>query len=712
MAILSKIRERSLALIAVIGLALFAFVLDPSTLSDFFNSSKINEIGQIDGETISRQEFATALEDYKRRTGNRVSEMQAGKTVWDNLVRKKIYQKQLADAGITIGEADVWSEIINAPSVKSNPQFLNEVGIFDEEKFKQFLAETKENDKQLWSAWENYMNQIRDNAERNTYNNLITAGLGASLKEGETQYLNENTKITSQYVYIPYTSIADSLITVSKSEINAYVKSHESDFKVDASRDISYVKFDVEPTTEDEEAIRKEVAELLEDRQEYSTVTKGEVTVQGLKTAENMSEFFAENGSDISLDENYKFKNQVYKEIADAVFGGKKGDIIGPYKDNGFFKISKITEVSKIPDSVKASHILIPFIGSRSATEETLQTVDEAKKTADSIATIVKRRKSKFADLAKEFSNDKSSGEKGGDLDWFDYNRMIPEFRDYCFNNKIGDIGVVKTDFGFHVIHITDQKQPQNVAKLATFGRRIIASEATENAVFQEAEKFALEVSKEKKFYEVAKERKLSTKPVVGLKVLDENIPGLGNQRQVVTWTFDKETKLGDFKRFDLENGHIVAFLTEKTEEGLTSAAKATNRVKPILTNQKKSEIIKNKLSGATLEEIAKANNTTVKSISDVIIKTPTISGVGFEPKVVGAMFSAEESKMYTNIDGDKGVFAFVVTKKELPTVLPNYDPIRTQISQARKKQTNKIYEAIKKASSIEDNRATFYGVN
>jgi peptidyl-prolyl cis-trans isomerase D len=132
MAILSKIRERSMFLIIIIGLALFAFVLDPSTLGDFFTSSKVNEVGEVNGETISTQEFAEALDQYKQQAGSSVSEMQAAKAVWDNILRKKIYKNQLVEAGITIGEQDVWNEIINAPSVSNNPQFQNEIGLFDE----------------------------------------------------------------------------------------------------------------------------------------------------------------------------------------------------------------------------------------------------------------------------------------------------------------------------------------------------------------------------------------------------------------------------------------------------------------------------------------------------------------------------------------------------------------------------------------------------
>ena len=693
MAILSKIRERSLFLIIIIGLALFAFVLDPSTLGDFFNSSKVNEVGEVNGETISRQEFVTAVDEYKKQAGGNVTDMQATKTVWDNILRKKIYQNQLSEAGITVGEADVWKEITNAPSVKSNPQFLNEAGLFDENKFKQFLATEKENKSQMWSAWSNYMNQIRDNSERNTYNNLVTAGLGASLKEGENEYLIENTKINAQFVYVAYSSVADSLVSVNKSEIETYIKNNSNDFKVDASRDLSYVKFDIIATAEDKEAIKSDVETLKED----------------FKNATDNKEFLAENNSDINLTDGFGFKEYANKSIADKMFAGKIGDVFGPYEDKGFFKISKITEVSKIPDSVKANHILIPFVGSQRVTPDITRTVDEAQKLADSLLNILKKDKRKFADMAKNFSSDKSNSEKGGELDWFNYSRMTPAFRDFSFTNKKGSIDIVKTPFGFHIVEIVDQKNIQTVLKMATFGSKIVASEATENSTFQQAEQFALETSKEKKFFSVAKDNKYITKQAIGLKVLDESVPGLGNQRQIVSWAFANDVKPGDFKRFDLEGSYVVAFITSETEKGLMPAAKATGRVKPILVNQKKIKFIADKLKGSTLQEIASANKTTVRSANGFNLKNPTLSGVGLEPKIVGAMFNAELNKVYNNIEGTRGVFAFKVTKKELPTALPNYDTTRKKIAQDRKRLTFKIYEAIKNASNIEDNRSNLY---
>lgn len=701
MAILSKIRERSLFLILVIGLALFAFVLDPSTLGDFFNSQKINEVGQVNGESISRQEFAQALESYRAQAGNRVSEMQAAKNVWENLVRQKIYDSQLAEAGITVGEADILNDLYEKDFIKSDPRFQTS-GVFNKAKFKEFLASIREQNGDEWKAWREYMGSVKSALQKTTYDNLVAAGLGASLEEGKTEYFNDNTKLSGDFVYLPYTNISDSLVQVNKGEIKKYVQDHASEFQVEASRDVNFVKFEIKATPEDENAIKEDIAKLINDSD------KG----VGLKNATDYVAFLEDTKSDLPLNDNVQFKVQVPQVIADTLYAGNVGDVFGPYKDQEYFKLTKITEVLEIPDSVKARHILIPFVGSNSATPDTKETEEQAKAKADSIVAIVKKDNSKFLDLAKEFSADKSNADKGGDLDWFSYTQMVPEFRDYSFNNKKGDIGVVKTVFGFHVIEIQDQKNFQKALKLATFARKIEASEATENAIYQDAETFAQELSKGKKIEEIAEEKNLTVANAVGLKALDENVGTLGSERQVVTWAFGKNRETGDFKRFDIDGGYVVATLTGVTEEGLMSADKAISRVRPIIANEKKAELLKAKLQGSTLNDIATSTKESMRKFSDITLKSPTITGIGYEPKVVGAMLSAKENILKNGIVGDRGVYAFVVTSRVAPTDLPNYDTYRKRIANQRKNQTYNMYEAIKKASDIEDNVGkTYYGI-
>ena len=719
MAILSKIRDRSIALIAVIGLALFAFVLDPSTLSDFFDSTKINEVGEVDGESISRQEYAQALETYKTRTNGRVSDMQAAKTVWENILKEKIYTKQLEDAGVTIGESDVINSIINSPSIQGNPQFLNEAGLFDKDKFMQFLKDTQESeDQSLWNAWSNYISEVGVSLKRDTYDNLIKAGLGASLKEGQYQYEEDNNLVSADLVNIPYSSIPDSLVTVTRDEVDAYIKKNPTQFEIDATRDISYVKFDILATESDKEAIKNKVASFLEDRQDLNKATAQQFTIQGLKNTTDYNLFFEENISDIPMQEVYLMKNELPQVISEAVIQGKVNDTFGPYEDRNYFKISKLTATFSRPDSVKASSIFIPYVGSLGATVETTKTEEQAKVSIDSIYKLVRNNKKKFADIASKVNTD-SSKDKGGDIGWnrhnqsFNSTRFDVDLAEFMFDNKVGEIGVVKSKFGFHVIRIDDQKNRQKVVKMITFGREIIPSLDTENAVFQKAEQFALDLaSKESNFYDVAKKSNYQTKPAIGLKIMDDKVPGLpATQRPIVTWSFGRDAKVGDVQRFDVDKGYVVAILTGKTNKGLLSSSKAINRVRPILLNDKKAELIKEKMIGSSLNDIATANNIVIKKADNVSLKSPSIAGVGFEPKIVGAMQRAKENQFYNKVAGDRGVYAFVVNKKEKAVVLPNYEVYRKVISEDRKASVLKIFEALKKTSEVEDSRAAFHGV-
>ena len=704
MAILSKIRERSLFLILVVGLALFAFVLDPSTISDFFNSTKVNEIGSVNGETISRQEFADALDAYKQNTGGKVTEMQAAKNVWNKLLRQKIYKAQLDNAGIKVGETDIMNALLESPAVQSQERFQTG-GVFDKTKLKRYLASIKAADDNNWKAWQNYMLTLKNNLEKTTYDNLVTSGLGASLREGENKYLSENTKITGKYLYAPYTLIPDSLITITKGDVKNYIETYASNYQVEASRDIKFVKFNIDPTSEDVSLIEKSVAELIEDSE------KNGIKAKGLKSTTDYEEFFDENNSDLSFDDKLQFKIQVPQTIADSLFSGKKGDVFGPYKDENYFKLSKIIEVTRLPDSSQARHILVPFVGASSADATITRTEEEAKKLADSLMNIVKQSPSKLADLAKEFSSDKGSASEGGFYDWFAYNKMVPEFRDFVFQGKKNDLGVVKTIYGFHVIRIEDQKNFQPVLKLATFGREILASDATENSIYQEAELFAQDIANGKSYDEIIREKKLTSSPAVGLQILDENVPGLGNEREIITWAFDKEVQVGDFKRFDVDGGYVVTVLTNKTSKGLMSIEKAASSVKPILLNQKKVKMLEEKMGGATLDEIAKNSGQIIRNTDKVNFKSPTLTGVGHEPKVIAAMLSAKENKLYKNVIGDKGVFAFSIQSREAPSALPNYDTYRKRLANDRKNKSYKIFEAIKKVSDIEDNIGNFYGI-
>ncbi len=701
MAILSKIREKTYILIGIIGLALFAFIVQGAFGNG--NSVKADVVGEINGEDISREEFSARLETYKSRNSS-TTDMQASNVVWEGFVRERIYKEQLTNAGIVVGEEDVWDNIIMMPYFQNDPSFKNEVGLFDEEKVKEFIANMREDaigadqnsiEKLTWLNWLNTENAIRQSVITTAYTSLVKSGLGTSLEEGKRDYLFSNTNITSEYVFVPYTAVADSLIKITNQDYQNYINEHKKEFLVDASRSIKYVKFNIVASDDDKKEIKKELSELI----------------AGFKTAEDNKEFFDIEKSDLTINNNFLFKNRLPIAISDSIVDGNIGDVFGPYEENGYFKISKIDAFKKMPDSVSASHILISYIGSRSADATTTQTEEQAKVTADSILKVVKRNKSKFAALAEDFSIDKSTAVNGGDLDWFVYTKMVAEFRDYCFSNKKGDMGIVKTDFGFHIIKINDQKNIQNTVKLVTISRQIVASELTADNFYQDAEIFASDLMGGQDFDELSREKNYIPLPANNLKILDEKVPGIigNNNRQIVRWAFEENTSKNDVERFDVDNGYVVVMLSSKTEKGLASVNDVASRIKPILIRKKKAGIINNKMSTATLQDIAKENEVNVKKAINVTLASPTISGVGNEPAVVGAMSTAKVGEVVNHIEGQKGVFAIQVTSRELPTELENYDSYRNRIETALKARSTQLYEALKENADIEDYRGYIY---
>jgi len=362
-----------------------------------------------------------------------------------------------------------------------------------------------------------------------------------------------------------------------------------------------------------------------------------------------------------------------------------------------------------LPDSVKARHILIPFVGSRSATETTVQTEVEAKATADSLLSVIKGDRKKFVSLL-DFSADKVSNEKEGVLDWFAYNAMVPEFRDYSFENKTGDLGVVKSDFGFHVIEILGQTGEGRLVKVATLAQAIEPSERTIDASFNNVSNFEIAIQ-DKDFQEVAKAKEFIVKPVNGLKELDENIPGVGSQRAIVRWAFEDGTKVGDTRRFSIPSGgYVVAQVSAINKKGLMSVAAASATVLPEIRKEKKAKMIRDGIKGKTVEEIAKNKNLSTMTASAVNMKNPTLASAGVEPKVVGTAFGLKVGDSSGLIDGEKGVYMISVTNRTQAPKLDNYQAVANRLTTARANESQaKVFATLKDKADIQDNRAKFY---
>ncbi|MGB7394493.1 MAG: peptidylprolyl isomerase [Pricia sp.] len=707
MAILESIRKQTTVLILIIGLALFAFVVSGVFTQDGLGGGKVgSSIGEINGTEVTIDEFRQKVDIASRNSGPNASTMQTVNQVWDQEVRNTIMGQQFEDLGVNIEQDQIMNYVATIPGYAQNPQFQNENGVFDPNKFRSFIADMKVNNPSQYNFWLQNEASIIQSAKEQTYYNLIKAGVGATLKEGEFDYRLATDKIDIKYVRIPFTSIPDSSITVSKSEIRSYIEEHKEDFKQDAARDIQFVYFEEKPSSEDVKEVEDAIAALLDDGVEYNDASDTNDTIAGFRNTTDMDAFLDRN-SDIKFDTIYQEKNQLPTQFADTLMGLQVGETFGPYRDGDFFKVTKMMD-RKANGSVKASHILIGYEGAQRANPDVTRTKEEAEAEAERLLREARKTDAKFVELARD-NSDGPSAPNGGDLGYFQEGRMVPAFNDFAFQNPVGTIGMVETDFGFHVIKIDDKR---DIVQTATLAREVEPSEGTVNQLYTDATQFEMEsISSEQPFSDLAKEKKYTVRPVNKVNATDENLPGLSSQRNIVQWAFNGDTEVGDIKRFDLNTGgYAVVQLTNTYEEGLMSVEDASATVLPKIRKERKATQIISANKGKSMEEIAKDNNVSTSTATALTVKSPTIPGAGSEPAVVGAAYAMKEGATSELIEGNSGVFKLTVTKKTEAPELDNYSTYASSVKTAREGQVNTaVYNALKDAAEIDDNRAAFY---
>ncbi|MBC8299975.1 MAG: peptidylprolyl isomerase [Pelagibacterales bacterium] len=716
MAILNQIRQRSLFLILVIAMALFSFVL-ADVIRNASGSSlpDQNIIATINGIEMEREDFMKKVENLERQNRGSGTNVQSMNTVWDIELRKSVLASEFDKLGITV-ERDLMRDLLKN-NLLSFDEFKDSQGEFDQRKLNEFISNLKEISPETmdlqgaqvnYESWNNYESNIASSGLEKIYFDLIRSAINSTVFEGKTQYNYENDNVDLKYIKIPFSTIADSLVKVTKSDVKKYMKKNENDYQVKASRNLIYVKFQENPSKYDEKQIENQLTELLNDREEFDFESKTNKKILGFKNTRDNEEFLNLNSA-IKLYDSYVFENSFSKEMAPIIYSLNKGEVYGPYKEGEFIKITKLVDTKRIPDSVKVRHILIPYSGSLRSDPNETTTEEQAKKRADSIYRIVLRRPSKFKSLLS-LSSDVASNENDGEIEFSYIDGFAPEFRDFSFENRVGKISVVETDFGFHIIEILSQSKRKNAVKVANLGLKVEASERTIDSIFNVTSKFEIATEKSN-FRDVASEFNYKVNPVNNIRELNENIPGVGSQRAIVRWAYNPDTNLDDIRRFNLQNGgYLVAMLTSINPEGLMSIDKASITAIPKIRNEKKAKMIMDKIKGRSLDDISSSQNQTIQTALAVNMKNPVLSGTGNEPNVVGYAFGIDEGVTSKGIIGNNGVFYVKVDRIKYANVMSNYQNYTNFLNSITLGSYNsKVYEALLESAEIEDNRHLFY---
>jgi peptidyl-prolyl cis-trans isomerase D len=713
MSIIQKIRDKAAWLVfGLIAVSLIGFLLmDASVGGRRMAGSTSGVIGSVNGEKLDFSEYQKQVserEDQYKSQGYPVNDMltqNIREEVWKQFEEGAVLGTEYANLGIDVSDKELNDMLVGPNAVQEIRRAFTDpnTGQFDAQqaasRINQLRAIYKGNRKsdQNYAMAQNFFEQALPQfvkmREREKYISLIAQT--SYIPKWMIEKTNaDNSQIASvNFVRVPYQTIPDSSIHISDAEIQTYLDNHKNQFAQEESRTISYISFSAAPTSGDSAAIFQQVQAL---RPEFSSTTDVEA-------------FLAKNGTEINYADVFVPKSKLTGARKDSIGGMGTGFVTGPYLDGTNFVLARVMDVKTLPDSVRARHILVATIDPK--TNQPKLDDSSAKHRIDSLKSLIDKGQH-FDSVAFHYSDDEGSRIKGGDLGYFGPGQMVKEFNDYTFSGKKGEMKIVKTQFGYHLIEIVDQKNFEPAYKIAYFARRIEPSQETDQNASGLASQFAGENRDKASFDAGVKKGNLKSSVSPEIHPTDFNITGIGSSRSLVRWVYT--AKPGEVSEsFPVGDKYIVAILTDVNHKGTMTLAKVKAMIEPILRNQKKAELITAKIgSAATMEAVASATGQQVGKADSLQFSSPYVPNIGLEPKVVGYSFDKQliGKAVSSPVGGNDGVF---VIKVENVSAKANYNVDVEQARQTMLQSQESLIQragtdALKKKAKIEDDRSKF----
>jgi peptidyl-prolyl cis-trans isomerase D len=698
MGLMTFLRNRAgYIIIGAIGFAIVAFLVgDAISAGKPFWAASQKVVGTIDGEDISIDEFGPkvdqSLAQFKQQyggSGNSQMQAMAVDNVWQGEVANVLLGKEYAKLGITVS-SDEMSDLIQGanPSPLIVQYFGNpQTGQVDRAQvlntFKQGMKDPKVRPQILALEAE-----IEKQALQQKYAKLINNSVYVTALEANDEYQNRNKIANFKYVALDYASVPDATVKPTDADYSEYYDNNKKRFENPTeTRSLEYVSFSVNPTKDDTAAVKTQVDKLAAE----------------FRTAANDSLFSAVN-SDVKVPYTYLTKGKLDPAVDSAVFNLPAGSFYGPTFSGNSYKLVKVVDTRFSPDSVKASHILL--------NPAQLGGVDKAMKMADSLKTLIQNGAS-IASLALQYSVD-GSKDKGGDVGTFSRGQMVPEFENAAFNGKVGDLKVVTSQFGVHVIKIEKQVGNSKVAKLAYIEKNLTASTKTKDAAYKKASTFLNQV-KDGNFVEVAKKSGYTVGIADKIGPSQGYAPGLDNPRQLIRDSYDADK--GDVldQVYQMDNAFVVARLTDIKPKGTLPLEAVKKDIEPLVRIAVKGKMLKEKmekaLAGAgNLNQVAQKLSKQVMPIQNMVLANPVIPGAAQENKLVGTVFGSQPGKISKAVVGEAGVYSFVVDGFINPAPLANtYKQKEAMMQVMTQRSLGSAFQALQDKSNIKDNRVKFY---
>lgn len=699
MAVLQNIRNKAGLLIGIIAFALLAFLL-----GDLLNNGTFGQpdrtIAEINGEDIAIDEYQARLSEltevYKMNSGKVALDQETLERVqdetWNALVRDFILSSEYEATGISVPNDELFDMVQGDnihPMIRqifANPQ----TGQVDKSQILNFLKSfDMEGGVERKSYWLFIEKELKRQRLNEKYNTLIAKGI--LVNSEEAKYAVDGAKVNKNvdFFSVAYSTISDSTVTVSSSDISTYYNTNKEKYKQADSRSIEYITYPIVASSEDDAEVSKWSEKIAT---EIAEVNNEKELIRYLKF-----------NSDESWDEKYQAKDAVEERLKDFAFNNEIGAVYGPYEENETYKVVKLAAREMRSDSVMASHILVQ--------EASAKRTDEV---ADSLLTLLEANKNQMATLAEQFSKDQASAKEGGDLGWFSDGAMVKPFNDAAFNGKVGEVQKVKSQFGTHLIIVTKKSAPVQKVLLATVTRKVEASNTTHRNTYTAASKFRAESPDQETFKASATENGMRIRFGNNISKDSKTVMGLEDSKDLVRWAYKAE--LGDVSEvIELDDMFIVASLTKVAKKGYRAQSEVSKTIKTELLKEKKAEMIakkinSNKADSKTITSLASKMGSSIKTADNINFSSYSVAQAGVEPKLVGAISAAEKDIISEPIAGNRGVYVFKVTGESDNQNGRTIASEKEAMAQSKVYMVNyQAYNALQENANVSDNRLIFY---
>ena len=568
-----------------------------------------------------------------------------------------------------------------------------QTGMFNESYLVNFLKQT-EIDPAVKKYWLFFEDEIVTDRLNTKYNNLVAKGLHVTTLQAEFEHNLAARSVDFTYIGKYYSSVPDTLVSVSSDEIRKYYSSRKEEFRRPALRSMEYITFDINPSDDDyQQALR-----WINERKVEFEETDELVPYINITADSRHGGFF------YSAD-------QLPETIREFAVAGDKSVVFGPYLEDDTYKLARIIDIAERPDSVRARHILI------SPSQE--KSMAMARAEADSLLTMIKGGMN-FEIMAMIASEDRGSSQVGGDLGWFPEGMMVTPFNDAVFNGKKGDMVITETNFGIHIIEILDQSRRVRKYNIGVIDREVTAGSATIQRIYGEASQFASKNPNHERFNLSIAEQGLNKRIATDISSGQREVAGLENARGLIMSLF--QTQKGkivlDFNQqavIDLGDRYVIAYCTEVQEDGFADVNSVSSEIRYTLMNRKKADLIAREFStkmkdGLTIEQIARDMGLQIEESAGVTFRSFSVQGMaGIEPALISAAVVSPEGEIAGPVSGSVGVYlltvnnAIDITTEDVESVLERLSAMM-QI-----RASYELFEALRKGAGIVDKRYRFF---